>query len=196
MTQDSNPSPQMQWGRQPALPPQPAWWLGVLTVPSLLGHIVVMLGVCSALTVVNLLAGPRLWWSLAILVIWLALVIIHAIGVGSRSLLFADDDAEAPAQSVRRPRAEPIGPAVPTWLNLPRRNSTPETPVPESWKLPDDTPDPDWDASPAQNGEPAPAPEPKPEKVPWRAATDIAWLRRPRPAGSDEEPPPSKTASS
>ena len=58
MTQDSNPSPQMQWGRQPALPPQPAWWLGVLTVPSLLGHIVVMLGVCSALTVANLLAGP------------------------------------------------------------------------------------------------------------------------------------------
>jgi hypothetical protein len=169
-------------------------------VPGLLAHFVVMLSVASALTVINLLAGPRIWWSLAILVIWLALVVIHAIGVGSRSLLFVDDDGR-PAQPTRV-RGEPIGPVVPTWLALPKHNGEPQVSVPESWELRDDAPSPVWTASPASNGEARPAakPQPKPgmdDKVPWRAATDIAWLRRPKPATpEDGEPPAKKEASS
>lgn len=195
MTQDSNRSAQMQWGRQPELPQQ-AWWQVALTTPGLLAHIVVMLGVCSALTIVNLLAGPRVWWSLAILVIWLALVIVHAIGVGSRSFLFGEDD-DAPARPARSQSAEPLGPVVPSWLTLPKRNTTPETSVPQSWALPDDSPTTGWAVSSAPNGEPASVPRPPDEKIPWRAATDIAWLRRPRPAATDDnDPPTSKTASS
>jgi hypothetical protein len=194
MTQDSNRSAQTPWGQRPPPPPEPAWWHGTLTVPGLLAHIVVMLVVSSVLTVTNLLAGPRIWWSLAILVVWLALVIIHAIGVGSRSLLFVDDD-DAAARPASRPRGEPLGPAIPTWLTLPRRNVAPGVSVPESWELRDDTPAPAWTATAAPTREPNPAPRPADEKVPWRAATDIAWLRRPKPTSSDE-PPATKEASS
>jgi hypothetical protein len=196
MTQDSNRSAQVPWGQQPSPPPQPAWWHGALTVPGLLAHIVIMLGVTSLLTVVNLLAGPRVWWSLAILVIWLALVIIHAIGVGSRSLLFVED-SDADAGPASRPRAEPIGPAVPGWLSLAKRNGEMEPHVPESWVLPDDTPEPPWTARIPPKREEKPTPAPESEKVPWRAATDIAWLRRPKPATIDDnEPPTSNKASS
>jgi hypothetical protein len=194
MTQDSNRSAEIPWGQRPAPPPQPAWWQGILTVPGLLAHVVVMLGVTSALTVVNLIAGPRVWWSLAILVIWLALVIIHAIGVGSRTLLFVeDDDAPAPTPRVR---GEPIGPAVPSWITLPKRHAEPPTNVPDSWELRDDTAGPVWTASPA-NADAAPASKPRAgEKVPWRAATDIAWLRRPKPPAGEGEPPADRKASS
>ncbi len=196
MTQDSNRSAQTQWGRQPEPPPAPAWWQAVLTVPSLLAHIVIMLGVCSALTFVNLLAGPRVWWSLAILVIWLALVIVHAIGVGSRSFLLGEDD-DAPARPVRNQSAEPIGPKVPGRLTLPKRDTASDATVPKSWALSEDSPATGWAASPSPNGEPAPVPPPTDEKIPWRAATDIAWLRRPRSAATDnDDPPTSKTASS
>lgn len=195
MTQDSNRSAQVPWGQRPTPPPQPAWWLGVLTVPGLLAHVVIMLGVTSALTVVNLIAGPGVWWSLAILVIWLALVIIHAIGVGSRTLLFVDDD-DAPAPPPRV-RGEPVGPAIPSWITLPKRKAAPPANVPESWELRDDATGPAWTATTA-NGEATPAPKPSEnEKVPWRAATDIAWLRRPKPGASDDaEPPASRKASS
>jgi hypothetical protein len=198
MTQDSNRSAQVPWGQRPAPPPQPAWWLGALTVPGLLAHIVVMLGVSSVLTIINLLTGPRVWWSLAILVIWLALVIIHAIGVGSRTLLFDSEDAERAAPSTRV-RGEPLGPDVPSWLSLPKRNVAPQVTVPESWELRDDTPGSAWTASTAQNGEAKPAPEPLPrpdDKVPWRAATDIAWLRRPKSSNPDDREPPAKKEAS
>ena len=195
MTQDSDRSAQMQWGLPPKAAPQPPWWQATLTVPALLAHIVVMLSVCSALAVVNLLATPRVWWSLAFLVIWLALVIIHAIGVGSRSLLFGEDELTS-VRPVRRQRAEPLGPAIPSRFTLPKRNAAPDPTVPASWELPDDAPANDWAASSAPNGEPAPKPPLPNEKVPWRAATDIAWLRRPRPAASDDEPPTSKKVSS
>ncbi len=195
MTQDSNRSAPMQWGQQADRPPQPTWWHSVLTVPGLLGHIVVMLGVCSAFTIINLLAGPRVWWSLAILVIWLALVIVHAVGVGSRSLLFGEDD-ETATPPARRPRTEPLGPAVPSWLTLPKRDATPQPIVPQTWALPDDPPATDWAASPDAKDEPAPAPRPADEKVPWRAATDIAWLRRPRSERTGEDEPPASTKAS
>lgn len=195
MTQDSNRSAKVPWGQRPAPPPQPAWWQGVLEVRWLLAHIVIMLSVASVFTVINLLTGPRVWWSLAILVIWLALVIIHAIGVGSRSLLFVEDDDAAARPSTRR-RAEPVGPAIPTWLTLPKRNGETAANVPASWELPDDTPAPAWTPRVTLTTEEKPASPPANEKVPWRAATDIAWLRRPKPAASDAEPPPSKEASS
>lgn len=196
MTQDSNRSAQVPWGQRPAPPPQPAWWHGLLDVRWLLAHIVIMLGVASVLTVINLLTGPRVWWSLAILVIWLALVIIHAIGVGSRSLLFVEDDDAAAMPSTHR-RAEPLGPAIPTRLTLPKRNVETAANVPESWELPDDTPAPAWNTRVPPSREEKPATTPADEKVPWRAATDIAWLRRPRPTPTDDaERPPSKEASS
>ncbi len=196
MTHDSNRRAQVPWGQRPTPPPQPSWWHGVLTVPGLLAHVVVMLGVTSTLTVINLLTGPRIWWSLAILVIWLALVIIHAIGVGSRSLLFVEDDDQV-ARPPGRPRAEQLGPSIPTWLTLPKRNGAVEPDVPASWELPDDAPEPAWPlrATPILDDQTAPKSAPADEKVPWRAATDIAWLRRPKIA-DDAEPPASKEASS
>jgi hypothetical protein len=168
-----------------------------MTVPALLAHIVIMLAVTSVLTVVNLLAGPRVWWALAVLVLWLALVIIHAIGLATRSLLFVEEDGE-PAPP--RVRPEPLGPAVPGWLSLPRRNvrepePEPEPRVPESWELKDDTA-PAWPAQPLSDS-PLKKKPASDEKVPWRAATDIAWLRRPRATATDgDEPPASKEASS
>jgi hypothetical protein len=164
----------------------------MLTVPALLAHVVVMLVATSALTIVNLLVGPRVWWSLAILVIWLALVIIHGIGVGSRTLLFEEED-DAPAPPARRSQSEPIGPPIPGWLTLPRRNSRPEPVVPATWELRDDASGPSWPERTVA-GPPAPAPV---EKVSWRAATDVAWLRRPKPITPDDaDPPETRKASS
>jgi hypothetical protein len=193
MTQDSNRSAYTQWGEPAAPPAQPAWWSSLATVPALLGHIVIMLAVTSALTIVNLLAGPGVWWSLALLVIWLALVIIHAIGVASFHLLFDEEDEDEPAPAPRA-RAEPHGPAVPSWLSLPKRDRDRQQPqIPFTWALDDDAPA--WPDQPAAET-PTPPP-PRDEKVPWRAATDIAWLRRPRkPRTDDTDPPASREASS
>jgi hypothetical protein len=152
----------------------------LVSIPALLGHIVVMLTTCSVLAIVNLLTTPGTWWSFAVLAVWFALVAIHGIGLVSISVFLDEDDAERPTAPSARPEATnpPAGPPAPNWLTFPRpRSDRAEVPVPASWRLTEDGTPPSWPAPPA--GPPAPKPAPVPERLPWRAATDIAWLRRP-----------------
>lgn len=188
MTHDSNSDAFTPWGERASPTANdsglPMAWM---TVPALLRHIVLMLTVSSALTLLNLIATPRVWWSFAILVIWVAVVAIHAIGLFARSLLIedtADEPRPRPRAQVEEPARE-AGPPVPAWLNLPkpwRGQRQPEAPI--SWALPDDDGGDAWPAPPTTTERHPQAPE----RVPWREATDIAWLRRPSRGDTPADP--------
>lgn len=176
MTQNSNHNAFAPWGEPNAGAPAGPL-MGWMTIPALLRHIVLMLTVSSVLTLLNLVTTPGVWWSFAILAIWFAVIIIHGIGLVSINLLLEDDDEEpAPAP---RSRPEPLGPPLPTWMNLPKpwANGAKAPPVPTSWELKTDDiaswPDRPMTTSPAEPTVQAP------ERLAWREATDIAWLRRP-----------------
>lgn len=198
MTHDSTHNAFTPWGEPAApTPAPPAPWAAVATLPALLGHIVVMLTVTSLLTIVNLVLTPGVWWSFAILVIWLAVVLIHGIGLVSLNLLLDDDDEEVRPAQPSAP-ARPAGPPVPSWLTLLTRDEkTPD--VPGSWELVTDDTGSSWPDRPEEAQAPRAEGPAVPERVPWGAATDIAWLRRPRSTanGSDDaDAQASKEASS
>ncbi len=187
MNQDSNTNAYTPWGEPGARQHPASSLMTFLTTPALVSHIVVMLCVCSGLMLVNLIAAPRVWWSIAVLAIWLAVVIIHGIGLASRSLLAEDEDAPAPASSAvppGQPSTAPTGPPMPAWLSMPSWDRSSSPSIPQSWELNEDAVDTSattrtsW---PEQaTGSQRAAPEhPPPQRVSWRAATDIAWLRRP-----------------
>lgn len=211
MAQDSNSSAYTPWGEPSASTPQ-TWWSGYLTVSSLLGHIAIMLTVVSALTLLNLALNPGTWWSLAILVLWFALVVIHALGLVSVNLLL---DESVSGTVPPRVQAEPHGPQPPDRMetNEPQRETT--DPPANSWKSGTSPQSQSWGNAEASEpdgesrSEPAREPDDeeftplnlnqdddaKHERVPWRAATDIAWLRRRR-DGSDSGTQANEEASS
>lgn len=187
MTQDSNRNAFSPWGEPNRLAPA-SGWAPFVTTPVLLGHIVVMLSVMALLTLVNLMVNPGTWWSLAILVLWLTIVIVHVLA--RFSLGFLLDEEPDTADRAPRVTAEPHGgavhgPAVPNG-----RHTTSREDVPISWELKsDDDAPPTWRTPDEPTTSAAPAQE-EPERsngtnerVPWRAATDIAWLRRHRSYG-------------
>ena len=198
MTQNSNRGTYAPWG-EPTAPAPDAWWSSLVTIPVLLGHIVTMLSVMAVFSAINLIVNPGTWWSLAVLVLWLALVIIHAIGVASLRFLLEEDEAEGVAPP--RVHAEPHGPQTPGGFDMLVHERTGK-PVPGSWELTRNDSVPSWPQAPkaseTQSTEPRiDVPNGSTERVPWRAATDIAWLRRPRhDAGGQEQPERNEEASS
>jgi hypothetical protein len=179
----------------------PSPWASLVSVRALLGHIVLMLGVMAVLTVVNLLVNPGTWWSLAIQVVWFSLVIIHALALVSMGVILEEDEEEsAPAPRIY---AEPaIPPQALTGWSVPATGTEPAQELPSDpgdpgpWRAapiagPDQSevrPAKPETAEPAADTEPAPTPDFTPlsfdpetgksERIPWRAVTDIAWLRR------------------
>lgn len=189
MTPDSNRNAYTPWGEPTRTSPE-AWWARFVTVPILLGHIVTMFSVMALLTTVNLILNPGTWWSLAILVLWITIVIVHVLARYSLGFLLQEEpDVESPRQQVRvEPNGGTVhGPAEPPNGQHPSRRED----VPISWELKSD------DDVPAtwQTGDSGPRTDDPPteqetedsngsnERVPWRAATDIAWLRRQRTGG-------------
>lgn len=190
MTQTSNREAFTPWGE----PVQPvtgsSWWSPLVTLPALLGHVVVMLTVMAALTALNLAFNPGTWWSLAILVLWLTVVLVHVLARYALGFLLEEDrnDEAAPPRVDVEPHGATVhGPAVPNGRRQGRHDD-----APISWELKSD--DVISSAWPKQGPEVAPPPpaETAPEsgngsgeRVPWRAATDIAWLRRHRTGGAE-----------
>lgn len=198
MAQDSNSSTHVPWGQSSAPATQP-WWREYGTVPALLGHIAIMLTTVSALTLLNLVLNPGTWWSLAILVLWFTFVVIHALGIVSINLLLdeSDDDTAPP-----RVHAEPHGPE--TFEQGPVHGPAQETQAsPASdWQAPKSPEDHSWPSAAdseteSESFKPLDLDEDssKNERVPWRAATDIAWLRR-RGRDGDDATEANKDASS
>lgn len=198
MTQNSNRGTYAPWGEPTAQAPD-AWWASLVTIPVLLGHIVTMLSVMAVFSAINLILNPGTWWSLAILVLWLAVVSIHALGVASLRFLLEEDEPERVTPPMVQ--AEPHGPPKPGGFDMLVHERTGK-PAPGSWELTSNDTAPAWPQAPAEGDKQAAShgadePNGSTERVPWRAATDIAWLRRPRQdAGSQDRPERNEEASS
>lgn len=186
MTQDSNSGAYIPWGDPERAAPV-AWWRGLVTIPVFLAHVTVMLTAVSGLIVLNFLVNPGTWWSLAFLVLWFAVVVIHALGLVSINLLIEEDsDAEVTLPSVQ---AEPNGSSsgFPPNGGTPGREPGSRQP-PDSWQRETEQQGQAWPepaaAAEANDGEDTVVdtrpgePNGQSERIPWRAATDIAWLRR------------------
>ncbi|MDQ4045732.1 MAG: hypothetical protein M3173_09840 [Chloroflexota bacterium] len=187
MTQHSNREPYAPWG-EPVQAKTTGWWTPLLNVRMLMRHVVIMFTAMAVITAINLITTPTTWWSLALLVIWVAVVIIHGLGIVSIGVLLDEDEAPRQSSPPRSDgKAEPQhGPPAPGWITRRRDESQPAAPV--SWELKDDPPS-GWPEAPPETGsiereEPATdrvvREEPATEQVSWRAVTDIAWLRQPR----------------
>ncbi|HYH13490.1 MAG TPA: 2TM domain-containing protein [Thermomicrobiales bacterium] len=198
MTQDSNRDAYMPWG-EPAASAPVTLWGRLVTIPALVGHIVVMLTAMSVLTALNLLLNPGTWWSLAILMLWLTIVIVHVLARFTLSFLL--DEGDQGRASPPRVDVEPHGPAMPgPGVPNGRRAARKEREdVPISWELKsDEAASSAWPrteaSSPTTRESETASSNGSSERVPWRAATDIAWLRRNRASGgtasdSNEEAP-------
>lgn len=185
-------------------------WVGLLSsFQALLKHIGIMLGVTATLALLNLLVDPADFWSRAILVIWLVIVVAHGIGMVIVRLLA---DETVGSRELPRVEAEPHYAPTSPWAhaNLQQQDAAPQPPErADPWKdvaAPPDEPDVSW----PQPATATPEPDRPPselrtsehadesgwnEKVPWRAATEIAWLRKRRDAEQRPEPKQRDSAS-
>ncbi|MGI8977350.1 MAG: hypothetical protein ACR2GS_11595 [Thermomicrobiales bacterium] len=169
---------------------------------SLLNHVAIMFGVTAGLTLLNLVADPDGLWSRAILVIWLVLLIAHAVGILIVRLLSDDTTTSSKLPRLRGERYD--GP-MSSWQRAMVENPSttsgaqddPEATAAQEradpWKhvvTPNGVADISWPEPPVVDSEVDRAsfkPTTKPdddgersERVPWRAATEIAWMRRRR----------------
>ncbi len=183
-------------------------WVKLLSsFHSLLAHIGIMLGVTACLTILNLVVDPADVWSRAILVIWLVLVIAHGIGIVIVRLL---SDEPITNRDLPRVQAEPHGAPTSSWAQAMAENPTTSGPQSEGDETRSRYRDASWNNAADANGAPdlawpePPAPDSdaeqsssdsvtrqdedaadRNEKVPWRAATEIAWMRRRQDAEED-----------
>lgn len=191
MTQNPESGAFVPWGTPSSAAPDP-WWNPFMTPTALLAHITVMLVVTSVLALINLMLNPAVWWSLAILVVWLVFIVIHAVGLLAARLL-AEEDASS-AWSASQDASERQDPARPGWqdVNDPRHHEEAQDTVTSevttetwtaagrsrrSWPQSTSGSQADGDEDSANSGAGA-TDTGESERVPWRAATDIAWLRR------------------
>lgn len=186
MTQHSNREPYAPWG-EPVRDNPTGWWTSLLTVPALVRHLVLMFTTMAVITAVNLLTTPGTWWSLALLVFWVAVLIIHGLGLLAIGVLLDDDDGAARPAARPQPEVQPApqGPALPGWLRARGREAS-EAPM--SWELRDDDApgaSRSWPDPPAEG--PGERAETSAEQGSWRAVTDIAWLRQPRANGATRD---------
>ncbi len=165
---------------------------------SLLHHVAIMFGATASLTLLNLIVDPDGLWSRAIMVIWLVVLIAHAVGILIVRLL--SDDTTASSRLPRQRGEAQFGPMSSWQRALAETPSTsgpldnPETTAAQEqadpWKnvaTPNGTTDISWPEPPVADAdtERSSFTPTKPddegersERVPWRAATEIAWMRR------------------
>lgn len=184
-------------------------WLALLSsVQSLLAHTGLMLAITAGLMLINLLVTPGTLWSSAIVVIWLVVLVAHAVGLVISRLLSYEASTSDPSPRVHaEPHAGPLAP----WMNVNGHRETetvaaahtpsrPDGNDSDPWKnvaAPADETETSWPQAPTATAEPD-LPDTDglsksnghnadaSDKVPWRAATEIAWLRRPRAAEDGE----------
>lgn len=178
------------------------WVVPLSSTMSLLSHAGVLLAITASLTMINLVVNPGALWSRAILVIWLVVIVAHAIGIVILRLL--NDDAGVASQ-LPRIQAEPSSPWTQpngqqgTGMAAPDEGTERAGRV-DPWKdaaAPVGESEISWPSSSTATTELEQAPagigtrrngasDDANQKVPWRAATEIAWLRKPRDADHPE----------
>lgn len=183
------------------------WIRSLASFHSLLTHIAIMFGATAGFALLNLVVDPDGVWSRAILVVWLVVFIAHAVGIVILRLL--SDDA---THSGRFPRvtSDPVqGPVSPwgaamtgtqstsaggsdgdlvqsqqtdSWGNVTTANGSADLSWPEPLTV-----EPSSDASPPDGSEDARGRVVENnDRVPWRAATEIAWMRKR--GGAEDDP--------
>jgi hypothetical protein len=177
MRQDSNREPYVPWGEPVRRADPVTRWTRLATVPALVKHVVVMFTTMALVTTINLIVNPSTWWSLALLVIWVAVVIIHGLGGISIGVLL-DEDEPRPAPL---PKAEARSKGVTTSSWAPRQPDEQRADTPARQERQDEILS-AWPEAPSHRQ--PPREEPAAEHGSWRAVTDIAWLRQSR-NGSD-----------
>jgi len=204
MTQHSNDTilANLQTGASGFSTQASRWVVPLSSTKSLLSHAGVLLAITASLTMLNLVVNPEALWSRAILVIWLVVIVAHAIGIVILRLL--NDDAGVASQ-LPRIQAEPSSPwtqpnGQPSAGMTARDDDTENTGRVDPWKdvaAPVGESEVSWPSSSTATTELEQAPaeigtrrngasDDANQKVPWRAATEIAWLRKPRDADHPE----------
>lgn len=203
MIQDSNDTATSRLLRdsQGLLSPGAPWVVALTSRRSLIAHIEIMLGASATMSMLNLVLNPGSLWSRAIIVVWLVGLVAHAVGIVVVRLL--NEDSEASGGIARRAQAEPHAGPPSSWALVtdetpsdlqPNPENTPEPEREDPWQhvqTPPEESETSWpqaataspDSSEAHDeGEDREIREPaeetsERERVPWRAATEIAWLR-------------------
>lgn len=176
--------------------PSGAWWDAYLNSAALLAHVSIMFTVMAIATFANLIFDPETRWSLAILVIWLVLIAVHALGILANRLLTGDDAEEAMVKSWQldpedvaarssswghsMSPADPVDPATTSAPSAANDAWGTVGQVEQSWPQQKDDPESEQEDRVEATGVSANIPkrdERGRQRIPWRAATDIAWLR-------------------
>lgn len=175
------------------------WWKRYTTAEALLAHASLMLVTVAGLMIINLIATPRTWWSLAILVMWVTLVALHALATAAARFLHDDtsrDSASDRQKAARRSEwadaaADQSSPTRTGRINARPRGRKKSDVATASWDLTDQS-ERSWPESGGESENStseqddlveetgwahAPADTDDARKIPWRAATDVAWLR-------------------
>ncbi len=184
MTQDSNREPYVPWGEPVRTAKPTTRWTALATVPALVKHVVVMFTTMAIVTALNLILNPGTWWSLALLVIWVAVIIIHGLGIVSMGVLL--DEAEPRRAPPPKLEDEPKRATTSTWA--PRQPDEQRADAPVSQESRGEVLS-SWPETPSRRQQPPQ--EPAAEQGSWRAVTDIAWLRQSRNGsenGASEQP--------